>query len=411
MRSQNPTDFDLLIIFVVSRDWQVKRDIKLLELISQRGLIFNYIFFSEDEFTLGNAHKILKKFGLNYSSFPRKLKTNTPIWHSSTYSEEYGSAQRDFSNLIAGLKIHKYKKVLVFSDGIGGSVSGLPTQVLCECLIHKSLIVVQIQHSFLPLSKLGILRTMINSTYRSNNSKKKVYNLVHDNYSKFYALSRGAKLKQSLKVGNLNLLAIPNLKSFFVPKELFIPQEIILFTNGSFRSKVSSDNVKFRNLIEQLLDFLPIDVNLIIKPKSGEVLNLNSFFGDLIIQGRVEIQSEDFSIEEVKQNQIIFCSKDSNLTLEAGLLSLRLGHYEMKKKATTRIIKYLGGLESTSIFSNGFIDKNNILKLMDSDISNSLNLSLNSERLSNEWESVQKGFLIAFDKLIQVEKLSEFPVD
>jgi hypothetical protein len=396
---------------VVSRDWQVKRNIKLLELISQRGLTFNYIFFSEDEFTLGNAHKTLKKFSLNYSTLPRKLKTNTPIWHSSIYSEEYESAQRDFSNLIAGLKIHKYKRVLVFSDGIGASVSGLPTEVLCECLNHNSLIVVQIQHSFLPLGKLGILRTMINSTYCRNNPKNEVYSLVHDNYSRFYALLRGAKLKQSLKVGNLNLLAIPNSKSYFVPKELLNPQEIILFTNGSFRNKVSSDNVKFRNLIEQLLDFLPFDVNLIIKPKSGEVLNLNSFFSDLISQGRVGIQSEDFSIEEVKQNQIVFCSNESNLTLEAGLLSLRLGHYEMKKKATTRIFKYLDGLESTSIFSNGYINKNNISKLLDSDISNSLKLALTSERLSNEWESVQKGFLIAFDKIVKAENLSELPID
>jgi hypothetical protein len=411
MRSQNPTDFDLLIVFVVSRDWQVKRDIKLLELISQRGLDFNYIFFSEDEFTLGNAHKLLKKLGLNYLSFPRKLKTNTPIWHSSIYSEEYKSAQGDFSNLIESLKIHKYQRVLVFSDGIGGSVSGLPTQVLCECLNHKSLTVVQIQHGFLPLSKVGLLRTMFNLTYCKNNPKSKVFSLVHDNYSKFYALSRGAKLKQTLKVGNLNLLAIPNSKNCFVLQESSIPVEIILFTNGSFRSKFSSDNVKFRNLIDQLLEFLPIDVNLIIKPKSGEVLNLYSFLGDLITHGRVEIQSEDFSIEDVKQNQIIFCSKESNLILEAGLLSLRLGHYEMNKKATTRIIKYLGGLESTSIFSNGYIDKNNILKLMERDISNSLKSSLHSERLSNEWESVQKGFLIAFDKLAQVENLNELPVN
>jgi hypothetical protein len=252
---------------------------------------------------------------------------------------------------------------------------------------------------------------MINSTYCRNNPKNEVYSLVHDNYSRFYALLRGAKLKQSLKVGNLNLLAIPNSKSYFVPKELLNPQEIILFTNGSFRNKVSSDNVKFRNLIEQLLDFLPFDVNLIIKPKSGEVLNLNSFFSDLISQGRVGIQSEDFSIEEVKQNQIVFCSNESNLTLEAGLLSLRLGHYEMKKKATTRIFKYLDGLESTSIFSNGYINKNNISKLLDSDISNSLKLALTSERLSNEWESVQKGFLIAFDKIVKAENLSELPID
>ena len=129
MKSKQKITNKVLFLFLVSRDWQVKRNLVLQEIFSKIEITARFVFLSEEEFTLGNASTTLDGLGIDYIVLPRKSSNSDPIWMSENYAGEWVNAKKDFEKVISNLEISENELVVLVTDGIGPQVSGLPSQV------------------------------------------------------------------------------------------------------------------------------------------------------------------------------------------------------------------------------------------------------------------------------------------
>lgn len=401
MNIQTTREFNLFVLFIVSRDWQVKRDTEILKEIAKLHPRVIHLFLSEEEFTQGNASATLSQNNLNYSILPRKGKTRVPIWLSENLQLEKDFARIDFQILVELLGIQEGDRILVVSDGIGGKISGLPTEVLCEILAPQNPAILLVQHSFLPKNKLTLIRSIRSRSLGKPIRKLKVYNLSFDNYSKFQSIVSGAKNRLTWVVGNINLLSVSNQSGESCKRGLERISELVIFTNGSFRTLSNVETLLFESFVFQLMSSLPAGVGIALKPKGGEMENLKMRFANMTSSGALRIESENFSVEDISANQLVLCSIHSNVTVEASMLGHKFASFDLGTENQSRINQYLPEATDLCVFKEGLLDKIKLQSLLESQKSSPTIPDQKKIRLGYEIEEVRRKLRMCLTKILR----------
>lgn len=400
MNIQTTGEFNLFVLFIVSRDWQVKRDTEILKEIAKLHPRVIDVFLSEEEFTQGNASATLSQNNLNYRILPRRGKTRVPIWLSENLQLEKDFARVDFQILVELLGIQKDDRILVVSDGIGGKISGLPSEVLCEILAPQNPAILLVQHSFLPKNKFTLIHAIRFRSLGKPIRRLKIYNLSYDKYSKFQALASGAKNRLTWVVGNINLLSVSNQSGESCEQGLEKINELVIFTNGSFRILSNVESLLFESFVFQLMSTLPTEVGIALKPKGGEMENLKMRFANLTSSRTLRIESENFSVEDISANQLVFCSIHSNVMVEASMLGYKFASFNLGTGNQSRLNQYLPEATDLCVFKEGQLDKIRLQSLLESKKSSPTIPDQMKVRLGYEMEEVRRNLRMCLTKIL-----------
>ncbi len=364
IKSSCPTQ-RINVFFVVSRDWQVSRSERIIDILEELELSCRYLYISEERWTLGNASIEARNQNREVFVLPRKKYEEIPIWLASSsnkYSEEeFLEFDSNLQDLL-GSNI-QCQRFLVFIDGQGPEIDGVPSQILARWLSRFETRYVFLQHGFraygagtyLLSFKHGLHRLkqqtwayFSQEDYESSNKKRGKYlTFVFDFSSLLHALLHGANPCKCRIVGNVNFLA------FALPKPI-LPQNkfqasnriegTIIFTTGSYKNANTRQSQQFEMFVRHLVT-LPIRFPLFVKPKSGEQKMIPSESRALFDSLGVKILDPNVNTQDCATNSLIISSRDSNVGLEAIQAGRPLLLFRLPDERGTSIQEIYEGLK------------------------------------------------------------------
>lgn len=219
-------------------------------------------------------------------------------------------------------------------------------------------------------------------------------------YSKFQALASGAKNRLTWVVGNINLLSISNQSGERCEWELGKISELVIFTNGSFRTVSNVESLLFESFVFQLMSTLPTEVRIALKPKGGEMANLKMRFANMTSSGALRIESENFSVEDISANQLVLCSIHSNVMVEASMLGYKFASFDLGTGNQSRINQYLPEATDLCVFKQGQLDKIRLQSLLESQKSYPNIPDQMKVRLGYEVEEVRRKLRMCLTKIL-----------
>ena len=157
------------LFFVVSRDWQVRRNHQISLEISKKLPCSTSYYISEELWTLGNASSEVSRLGPQETLIvPRDTELGIPIWLSPHPLGGLDKLKKDFTNLIVNSipkSTSETKCVLVY-DGFGPTIDGFPSQIYSNLFSKSNSYCIFLQHGYLPGNFSHILSVLKMRFYR-----------------------------------------------------------------------------------------------------------------------------------------------------------------------------------------------------------------------------------------------------
>ena len=235
------------LFFVVSRDWQVRRDHQIILEISKKLPNFTSYYISEELWTLGNASSEVSRLGSQKALIvPRNTDLGIPIWLSPYPFGDLDKLKKDFTSLLADSipKFNSETKCVLVYDGFGPIIDGFPSQIYSNRFSSSNSFCIFLQHGYLPGNFSYILSVLKMRFYRfvqGNRShttrvpKNNYLSIVFDKYSFFVAVLSGSKMSNTKILGNFNLLGL-EAKSLAGSEGLRIETGVVIYSTGSYKN-------------------------------------------------------------------------------------------------------------------------------------------------------------------------------
>jgi hypothetical protein len=314
--------------FVVSRDWQVRRDHQISLEISKKLPNFISYYISEELWTLGNASSEVSKLGSQKTLIvPRDTELGVPIWLSPGPFGDLDKLKIDFTNLLRD-SIPKFnsetKSVLVY-DGFGPTIDGFVSQIYSNWFSSSDSYFLFLQHGYLPGNFSHIFSVLKMRFYRfvkGNRShttrvpKNNYLSIVFDKYSFFVAVLSGSKISNTKIVGNFNLLGLES-KSLAESEGLRIETGVVVYSTGSYRNHNFLESKEFEELVASVKKCMQPDQDLWIKLKSGELEMMSDLARSYLEGLGVHFAPKNLRMSEISGEVLVMASSSSNVGIEA----------------------------------------------------------------------------------------------
>ena len=349
----------LNLFFVVSRDWQVRRDHQIILEISKKLPNFTSYYISEELWTLGNASSEVSRLGSQKALIvPRNTDLGIPVWLSPYPFGDLDKLKKDFTSLLADIipKFNSETKCVLVYDGFGPIIDGFPSQIYSNWFSNSNSFCIFLQHGYLPGNFsyiLSVLKKRFHRFVQGNRShttrvpKNNYLSIVFDKYSFFVAVLSGSKMSNTKIVGNFNLLGL-EAKSLAGSEGLRIETGVVIYSTGSYKNHNFLESKEFEELVASVKNCMSPDQDLWIKLKSGELEMMSDlaiyYFEDL----GVRFAPENLRVSEISSEVLVVASSSSNVGIEAMAEGRRLILYTLNHSATNILRKHyqeLGVLE------------------------------------------------------------------
>lgn len=329
------------LFFVVSRDWQVRRDHQIGLEMSKRIPNLDFHFISEELWTLGNASSEVSRLGTQETLIvPRDVELGLPVWLSLNPMGDLGKIKKDFADLLEEFDAKfdpETKRVLVY-DGFGPTIDGVPSQVYSNWFTSSNSHCIFLQHGYLPGNFWYLVTTLKIRLHRATRGKRSIGNivgpenytsLVFDKYSFFVAILSGSKIRNTKIVGNYNLLGL-RCAPFGRNEERVIESGVIIYSTGSYKNENIHESKEFEEFVARVKKCMEPDQVLWIKFKSGELKMMSHlskvYFEDL----GVHFAPENLRMSDLSDDVLIMASSASNVGMEVLAEGKSLVLYTLK---------------------------------------------------------------------------------
>jgi hypothetical protein len=340
----------LTVIFVVSRDWQVARNERIVEIIEDSEIPCKFLYVSEELWTLGNAQAAARIFDRPVVLLPRMGNREKPVWLEKKRMANEPELHLELSRKMkqALEEESNVGKLLVFYDGFGPVIDGAPSQLLVQWLSGRDVAFVFLQHGYRRLGSESYLLALKHWMYRkflskdsfsTGNQTSNYISFVFDKRSMLVALLFGSSPFRCKVVGNTNALshvAAHNIQRSFQKQPKHRIQGTVVFSTGSYKNDNYRESRQFELLVRHLTSF-PLPKPLFLKPKSGEDKLMSAESRAFYAALGFRILPADFSIQNIGEDSLIVSSCDSNVGLEAIQWNLPLLLLDVQNDAHRQI--------------------------------------------------------------------------
>jgi|688.fasta_scaffold63806_2 hypothetical protein len=338
------------LFFVVSRDWQVRRDYKIgLELC--RNIPNSQMYFiSEELWTMGNASIEISRMSIkNFILVPIPSKTNVPIWLAPNRTIDIENQKITLSRVLSEVAERHGKPSLsiLFYDGFGPTVDGIPSQIYSEWFVNSNSYHVFLQHGHVPktisylinILKVRLYRLTHRKSFQSTRvSHNRYLSLVMDKYSFFCSILSGSKIRNIKIVNNFNALMSASTGAE-KRKTAIRDKDVVVFSPGSYKNNKVNESNEFEKLILSIKNDIPLGQSLWIKFKSGELSLMHSQSREYFRSLGVKFAAEDLRVIDLPTSTIVVSSCYSNVGLEALIADKLLLLYLLNDSLTNNLKK------------------------------------------------------------------------
>lgn len=302
---------------------------------------------------MGNATRCIpEQYSDRVIKLPRKDSSVLPVWQSGVDKQDIDDLKAKTSQLLNNLvsrNRHREKNIL-FYDGHGPTVDGDISQLFMPWFLSRPTKYVFLEHGdFLPDMK-SLVRSFIRRVYKSLfGADHKFAKINYEDYLVFVsgwrngirAFVHGSKLSRIRRVGNLNLLAINNTRIVKAKNNQVSITRVVLFSAGSYRRSNLLEQNEFENLMYSIQKALPNEAILALKFKSGEVPLMGHEQKKYLSENNIEILSDDFSISDTRETDLVVANSSSNVCIEALMHGNPLMVYHLDGVRRNNISKFV----------------------------------------------------------------------
>lgn len=329
------------LFFVVSRDWQVRRSHQITQTLQSNLERVRSRFISEELWTLGNASSEIKRMA-NYETLlvPRDTNTSKPIWLIPDAKVDIEYSRRIFTSDLDKLGIcqNSDTRIMLFYDGFGPIIDGLPSQIYSEWFSKSQTIFVFLQHGYLPntlkyittILKIRVHRVFCHKKHpRTKVDSRKYLTFVFDRYSFFLAILSGSKFSNTKIIGNFNLISLPRDSNYDIT-HLFRRHAVVIFSTGSYKNANDSESREFEYVVQAICRSLDSNQECWIKLKSGELELMKESTRNLLQNLKIQLLPDDIRVRDLPSGTTVVSSSSSNVGLEALNADVKLVVYTLK---------------------------------------------------------------------------------
>ncbi len=334
------------VIFLVSRDWQVRRDEAILQDLARRSTDLAFYYVSEEEWTFGNASRAIpRKSPAKLVLLPKVGHRSIPVWSmdlsETTLLDAKEAAVAVLDRELAPLRTTD--KYIVFYDGLGPNMEGFPSQQLTHWLKDKHYQIIFLQHGYLARNFESILHAL---KTRVASHRKHVQNIitkvkasdskyfVYDWFAGLLTVIRGGARQKLSIVGNLNMLSHFNQKIHKKSPKIVIKNSLVIFSSGCYKTQNKDEISTFEEFVESLLNWKKAGMRIFIKFKSGERQMMSYRSRKFFRDSEINFLSDDLTIEQIDNDTMIACSASSNVGLELILGGKLFFTYTLSNKSS-----------------------------------------------------------------------------
>ena len=344
------------VLFLVSRDWQVRRNEAIIEHLHELDPLLEFFYLSEEEWSLGNASRAVPSgTRARLLVLPRSKPSGETVWTMDFDQALFDEAKIMTSEFLTSNlgKIQDEARYVLFYDGLGALIEGYPSQLVLDWLRKKDFRIVSLQHGFLVrmahevaqavkrrvLMTVGRLGALI-STVDSSTS----VSFVYGPFAKFLSWVMGSRLTNIFIVGNLNILAVPQATKSQAKAESIYWDDLVIFSPGSYKNRDTRGSQKFEQIVESLCRSEIPSHRVCVKLKSGERQMMPEDSADRFRNLGIVFLSEDLSVSEIHPSSIIACSSSSNVGLELVGIGREFFVYELgsSRSQLQRVYRRMG---------------------------------------------------------------------
>lgn len=319
---------EIRILFLVSRDWQVRRNEIIIEDMSQRIENLKFIYLSEEKWSRGNASRALRNPSASkFLVLPRSQPSTQSIWNVELNETEVREAHDATQAFLDQNLSHNGGDIryVLFFDGLGSLIEGFPSQLIANWLRDKDCRYVLLQHGYLgnPVNqfvqalKRGILlRSGRLGHLITHTEARMTANFVYGPMAKSLSWLMGSKLSRIHVVGNLNTMAVHQAKSLPRENVTTYSDDLVIFSPGSYRLADPRAAHEFENFVQSVQQSTLARNRVCIKFKSGERDMLPDKTRKQFESLGIVFLSDDLTPDQIETGAIIACSATSNVGLE-----------------------------------------------------------------------------------------------
>ena len=338
------------LFFVVSRDWQVRRDYKIgLEL--RRNIPNSQMYFiSEELWTMGNASIEISRMSIkSFILVPTASEINVPIWLAPNRPIDVENQKTTLARVLSEVAERHGKPSLsiLFYDGFGPTVDGIPSQIYSEWFVNSNSYHVFLQHGHVPktisylinILKVRFYRLTHRKSYQSIRvSHDRYLSLVVDKYSFFCSILSGSKIRNVKIIENFNTLMSASTGAE-KRKTAIRDKDVVVFSPGSYKNNKVNESNEFEKLILSIKNDILLGQSLWIKFKSGELSLMHSQSREYFRSLGVKFAAEDLRVIDLPTSTIVVSSCYSNVGLEALIEDKLLLLYLLSDSFTNNLKK------------------------------------------------------------------------
>ena len=322
--------------FVVSRDWQVRRDHQIGLEISKKLPNFDSYYISEELWTLGNASSEVAKLGSQKTLIvPRDTELGVPIWLSPGPFGDLDKLKIDFANLLRNTipKFNSETKSVLVYDGFGPTIDGFVSQIYSNWFSSSDSYCLFLQHGYLPgnfshifsVLKMRFYRFVKGNRWHTTRIPKNNYlSIVFDKYSFFVAVLSGSKISKSLAES----------------EGLRIETGVVVYSTGSYRNHNFLESKEFEELVASVKKCMQPDQDLWIKLKSGELEMMSDLARSYLEDLGVRFAPKNLRVSEISGEVLVMASSSSNVGIEAMAEGRSLVLYTLNHSAGNVLRKH-----------------------------------------------------------------------